>query len=238
VNMSEISSENICSRLLRELGGAYPSSLGINLGSMVSEEVFKWFIASILLGARIDEDIAAMNTYRIIERAGVLSVKAVMETVRAGMVDILNKSGYIRCNHKIATKLLKTTGVLNEKYGGDLNRLYFFAKGGKDLENKLQNLGKDINTVTVSIFLRGLRDVWDKVQLPLSIPALLAARNLGLTNSTEASAALEELKAIWEQDEIRLSDLEAGLMKLGENYCRQNKCPVCPMRESCKNHWK
>jgi len=233
--MSEISAESICTKLLRELGGAYPSSLGINLGSMVSEEVFKWFIASILLGARIDEDIAAMNTYKVFERAGILSVKAVMETDRAGLVDILNQSGYIRCNHKTATELLKATGALEKRYGGDLNRLHFFARGGRDLEKKVQNLGKDINTATVNIFLRGLRGVWDKVELPLSIPALWAARNLGLTHSIDAAVALEELKTIWEQDETSLSALEAALIKLDKNYCCQNKCPVCPMRDECKN---
>lgn len=235
VNMSEISAENICTKLLREMDGAYPSSLGINLGSMVSEEIFKWFIASILLGARGDEDIAAMNTYRVIERAGILSVKAVMETGRENLVNILNQSGYIRCNHKTATKLLKATGALKEKYGGDLNRLHFFARGGRDLERKLQNLEKDINTVTVSIFLRGLRGVWDKVELPFSIPAFWAARNLGLTHSIDAAVALEELKTIWEQDETSLLALEAALVKLGKNYCYQDKCLVCFMRDECKN---
>jgi len=233
--MSEISAESIGTKLLKELGGAYPSSLGINLGSMVSEEVFKWFIASILLGGRIDEDIAAMNTYREFERAGILSVKAVMETDRAGLVDILNQSGYIKRNHKTATKLLKATKALEEKYGGDLNRLHFFARGGRDLERKLQDLEKDINTVTVGIFLRGLRDVWDKVELPLSKPALQAARNLGLTHSIDAFVALEDLRVILEQDETRLSALEAALVKLGKNYCYQGKCPVCPMREECNN---
>ena len=238
VNMSGVSARNICTKLLRELGGAYSSSLDINLGSMVSEEVFKWFIASILLEARIEANIAAMNTYRVIEKAEILSVEAVLESGRVGMVDILNQSGCIRYNHKIATIILKATVALKEKYGGDINRLHFLARGERDLEKKLQNLGKGINMVTVSIFLGGLRNVWDKVQLPLSIPALLAARNLGLTNTTEASEALEELKAICEQDEIGLSDLEAGLIQLGEKYCHRHKCPVCPMRESCKNHCK
>ena len=89
--------------------------------------------------------------------------------------------------------------------------------------------------VTVGIFLRGLRGVWDKIELPLSKPALQAARNLELTHSTDALVALEELKAIWEQDETRLSALEAALVKLDKNYCQQNKCPVCPMRDECKN---
>jgi hypothetical protein len=222
-------------RLLEKLGGVCPSSVGINLSSMVSEEVFKWFLASILLGLRIDEDIAAINTYREFERAGVLSVKAVIGTGRRGLVAILNQSGYIKHNHKIATRLLKATEELEEKYGGDFNRLHFFARGGRDLENKLRNLGNGIGKITAKIFLRGLRDIWDKVELPLSKPALLAAINLGLTHSIDASVALEELKAIWEQEGIRLSDLEAGLVKLDKNYCSQNKCPICPVRLECKN---
>jgi hypothetical protein len=238
VNIKSVSAESICDKLLRELGGTYPSYFGINLSSMLSEEVFKWFLASILLGERIDGDIAARNTYSEFERAGVLSIKAVIETGQAGLVDILNQRGYVKHNREIAIRLHKAARVLDEKYSDDLNRLHFFARGGRDLEEKLQNLGKNINTTTINIFLRGLRGVWEKVELPLSESALPAARNLGLIHSVDAPAALEELKAIWNQDETRLSDLEAALIKLNDKYCCKNRCLVCPMKEWCKNYGK
>jgi len=41
--------------LVEELGETYSKSLGINLLSRRSDEIFKWFLASLLFGARIFE---------------------------------------------------------------------------------------------------------------------------------------------------------------------------------------
>jgi endonuclease III len=237
VSMSEIAQQGLCMKLVKELGGAYASALDINLASMEAKEVFKWFLASVLFGARIGEGIA-MNTYREFEKADVLSPEAILKTGWQGLVDILDRGGYVRYDFKTATKLLVVVERLEEEYQGDLNQLHFFAKGGEDLEKRLQSLGKGIGSVTVNIFLRGLRDIWEKAEPPLSEPALLAARNLKLTQATDAAVALEELKAMWEtseEGEVKFSDLEATLVRLGKNYCRKKRCLVCPMEGECQN---
>jgi endonuclease III len=234
---SGIAQQHLCGKLLKELGGGYSSALGINLGSMESEEVFKWFLASVLLGARIGESIA-MNTYKEFEKASVFSPDAVLETGWQGLADILNRGGYARYDFKTATNLLEVVGALKEKYEGDLNRLHFFAEDQRDVEEKLQGLGKGIGPVTASIFLRELRDLWDKAELPLSEPALLAAKNLRLTEAADAASVLEELRAMWEakeQDEGRFSDFEAALVKLGKNYCRKKRCFRCPIKAECRS---
>jgi len=238
MSMSEIAQQGLCMKLVKELDGAYSSALGINLASMESEEVFKWFLASVLFGARIGEGIA-MNTYREFEKADVLSPEAILKTGWRGLVDILDRGGYVRYDFKTATKLLQVTGSLKDKYECDLNRLHFFARDERDLEDKLRSLGRGIGPVTVNIFLRELRDIWEKAEPPLSEPALLAARNLKLLKVTDASATLENLKTMWEtseEGEVRFSDLEATLVRLGKNYCRKKRCMVCPMREECQNH--
>jgi len=211
--------------------------LGINLASMESDEVFKWFLASVLFGATISEDIA-MKTYREFEKAGVLSPEVIFETSWPRLVGILDRSGYVRYDFKTATKLLAVVGALKEKYEGDLNRLHFCAKDERDLEKRLQALGKGIGPVTVNIFLRELRDLWEKAEPPLSEPVLLASRKLRLTRETDAAATLEEMKTIWEAsqlDERRFSDLEAALTKLGKNYCRKKRCSLCPVKEVCQD---
>jgi len=237
VGTSEIAQQGLRMKLVKELGGTYSSALDINLASMESEEVFKWFLASVLFGARIGESIA-MNTYKEFEKANVLSPEAILETEWQGLVDILDRGGYATYDFKTATKLLEVTGALKEKYEGDLNRLHFFAKDGRDLEKKLRSLGKGIGPVTVNIFLRELRDIWEKAEPPLSEPELLAASNLGLTRATDVAVALEELRTMWEtseEGELRFSDLEAALVRLGKNYCRKKKCLVCPMKEECQS---
>jgi endonuclease III len=202
---------------------------------MKSEEIFKWFLASVMFGTRIGESIA-MNTYKEFERAEVLSPEAILETGWQGLVDILDRGGYVRYDFKTATKLLEVMGALKGKYQGDLNRLHFFAKDRRDLEEKLQGLGKGIGPVTVSIFLRELRDIWEKAEPPLSEHAFLAARNLSLVRATDATVALEELKTMWERDEqkgARFSNLEAALVRLGKNYCARKRCSLCPVKQEC-----
>jgi len=236
--MSEIAQQGLCTKLLQRLGGGYAPALDINLASMEPDEIFKWFLASVLFGARIGEDIA-MNTYKEFGKAGVLSPDAILETGWQGLVDILDRGGYVRYDFKTATKLLEVMGALKTKYEGDLNRLHFFAQDERDLEERLQGLGKGIGLVTVNIFLRELRDIWEKAEPPLSEPALLAARNLKLVKVADAAVALEELKTMWEaseRDEVRLSDFEAALVRLGKNYCRKKRCLVCPMKEECQGH--
>ena len=229
--------QHICTELVKKLGGSYALALGINLASMESDEVFKWFLASVLFGARISESIA-MKTYKEFERAGVLSPETIQETGWQGLVDILDRGGYVRYDFKTATKLLEVSGALKEKYEGDLNRLHFFAKDERDLEEKLQHFGKGIGPITVNIFLRELRDLWEKAEPPFSELALLASRKLGLTHETDAEAGLEQLKAMWEADELlewRFSDLEAALVRLGKNYCHKKRCMVCPLKQECLN---
>jgi endonuclease III len=242
---SEISSgatgakQHRCVKLVKELGGGYSSALGINLASMESEDIFKWLLASILFGARISESIA-MNTYREFEKEDVLSPEAILKTGWQGVVDILDRGGYVRYDFKTASKLLEVAETLKEKYDSDLNRLHFFARDERDVEEKLQDLGKGIGPVTVNIFLRELRDLWEKVDPPLSEPALIAAKNLGLTQATETRSALEELNIIWEKtaEPGRFSDFETALVKLGKNYCRKKKCSICPLKLDCSSDKK
>jgi len=224
-------------KLVKQLGGTYASALGINLASAESAEVFKWFLASLLFGARISEGIA-MKTYKEFEKASVLSPEAILGTSWQGLVDILDRGGYVRYDFKTATKLLEVVRALKEKYEGDLNRLHFFAEDQRDLKEKLQSLGKGIGPVTVNIFLREMRDLWEKAGPPLAESALLASRNVGLIETRDVEAGLEQLSSICEADELRewrFSDLEAALVRLSKNYCRKKRCSLCPMQEECRN---
>jgi endonuclease III len=228
--------QHICTKLVKELGGTYASTLGINLASIESEEIFKWFLASVLFGARIGEGIA-IRTYKEFEKTGVLSAEAILKTGWQGLVDILDRGGYVRYDFKTATKLLAVAQVLKEKYEGDLNRLHFFAEDERDLGKKLQGLGKGIGPVTVDIFLREMRGLWEKAEPPLAESALLASVNVGLIETRDVEAGLEQLTSICEVDELhewRLSDLEAALVRLGKNFCRKKRCLPCPVKAECK----
>ncbi|MBC7130851.1 hypothetical protein H5T51_06510, partial [Candidatus Bathyarchaeota archaeon] len=64
--------------------------------------------------------------------------------------------------------------------GGSLTKIHRDAADPRDLEAKLKPLGKGLGTVTISIFLRELRDIWVKADPEPSDLTVLAAKNLGI----------------------------------------------------------
>ena len=221
--------------LLKKMGGRFSGSLGIVLDQGDSHEVFKWFLASILYGARISETIAN-NTYREFERSGVLSPDRILETGWDDLVLLLDVGGYVRYDFKTATKLLEVMAALKERFDGDLNVLHAQAQSPHDLEQKLMGLGRGIGPVTVNIFLRELRDVWEKADpLPQDL-AVIAARNLGLVQADERREILSELRSVWAKQALpgrSFADFESSLVRLGKDYCRREQCAACPVAEEC-----
>ena len=221
-------------KLISALGGKFSKELGIDLSQGISTEIFKWLLASKLFGARIGTNIA-IKTYREFERCGVLSPEKILETGWDGLVRILDDGGYARYDFSTATKLLEIMADLTKYYDGDLNKLYQKARNEEELENLLKSLGKGIGDVTVNIFLRELRSVWEKANPVPSELVILAARNLGFISQTEEP--LSALKKVWLAHTIKgkdFSDFEAALLRLGKDFCKRRKCDACPMGEECR----
>jgi len=145
--------------LIEEFGFPFSSSLGINLQEGKEEEIFKWFLASVLFGKRISFRIAA-KTYGQFKSSNVLTPKAIIGTGWDGLVKILDDGGYVRYDFSTASKLLDLVKQLQQKYGS-LTELHKQAKDPKDLEHKLLQF-KGIGPVTTNIFLRELRTIWKK----------------------------------------------------------------------------
>ncbi len=226
-------------RIVQDLGGRFSTALGIDLASGDSEEIFKWFLASILFGARIGEKIAA-NTYREFERRGLLTPQRILDTGWDGLVEILDSGGYVRYDFKTATQLLDIMGTLQERYAGDLNLLHQQAIDERDLESRLMEF-KGIGPVTTNIFLRELREVWEKANPLPSDLTILAARNLGLTDSLRQTqearkrALIDLQSAFLGVEDITFSDLESALVRLGKGWCRRERHAHCPIAEWCQH---
>jgi hypothetical protein len=204
---------------LRELGGHCATMLGIKLAGGRSPEVFKWFLAAILYGTRISQEIAAA-TYREFAGARVLSPRAILATGWEGLVRILDRGGYVRYDFKTATKLLLVCESLSRSYGGDLNALHAAARDARDLERRIRALGTGIGEVTAGIFLRELRGVWSKADPAASELALAGARDLGLMSRRlrERTAAIRFLRDAWRSEAVRgycFADFEAALVRHG-----------------------
>jgi endonuclease III len=223
---------DIFTALLQTMGGAFSRELGIDLSSSSQFEESKWFLAAKLFGARISSTIAA-RTYREFERRQVVLPAQILETGWDGLVQILDAGGYVRYDYSTATKLLAIMKDLQEQYGGNLNNIHEKAYDGADLEERLKRLGKGIGDVTVNIFLRELRSVWTKARPPLSEPAMLASRHLGLIAEGDPLSALER---VWDEHSIAgfdFCDFEAALVRLGKDFCKKGRHDMCPFRNVC-----
>lgn len=139
----------------------YSEELGINLKKNNDEELFKWFLASILFGARISET-TAKNTYKTFEKYKLLNPKKILKAGWGFLVNpIMRKGGYVRYDEKTSAKLLKICQTLLDEYKGSLKALHKKAKNNEDLENKLMQF-YGVGPVTANIFLRELRPFWKK----------------------------------------------------------------------------
>jgi endonuclease III len=225
--------KGVMEKLLSGMGGKFSRELGIDLTGNDPFEIFKWFLAAKLFGARISTGIA-VQTFREFERRGVVTPERILATGWDGLVSILDAGGYVRYDFSTATRLLGIMETLIQSYGGDLNALYERAQNSTDLERLLKGLGKGIGDVTVAIFLRELRTVWPKARPPLSPLALLASGHLGLVGAGEGPLVV--LEGLWSKHPVEgcdFCDFEAALVRLGKDFCRKGRHDTCPFRDFC-----
>lgn len=224
--------------LVSRLSGRFSRELGLNLGSRKPKDLFLWFLAAILYGARISGSIVA-RTHAEFVRRGLTSPEAIVKTGWDGLVRALDAGGYTRYDFKTATKLLEVMKHLIGQYGGDLETLHDAASDATDVEVRLKTLGKGIGEVTVQIFLRELRGIWTKAQPALSPLGILAAGDLALfsTNGGRGGrVTVDRLRVLWKRSAVErksFSDFESALVRLGRDYCRRQRKQNCPMREFC-----
>lgn len=188
----------------------YSEELGIDIKSPAGR--FKWFLASMLFAKRISCDIAK-KTYKEFESAGLTNPDKILEAGWDRLVEVLDSGGYVRYDFSTATKLLEIMKGLKERYGS-LENLYTKSKDSEDLERRLLEF-KGIGPVTVNIFLRELRPVWQKARPKPSQDAIRVAKLI----------KLKEVD-LWESQLIRVY-LE---------YCKKKKCRECPLKENCRSH--
>jgi len=153
-----------------EISRLYSEELNIFLKENKDKEFFKWFLASILFGARISETIAK-NTYKTFERYELLSPEKILKAGWNFLINpIMREGGYVRYDGKTSTQILRNCETLIEEYNGSLKKLHKEAKDSKDLENKLTDF-YGIGPITMNIFLRELRPFWEKAN-PEPLPII------------------------------------------------------------------
>jgi endonuclease III len=191
----------------------YSEELDIELQEGGDREYFKWFLASVLFGARISETIAR-NTYQAFRRYRLLTPRKILSAGWDFLVhSIMGEGGYVRYDGRKSTQVLRDCDQLIDKYGGSLIRLHDAAEDASDLEDRLQEF-YGIGPVTTNIFLRELRPYWKKAD-PKPLPAVYAlARRLKIDLDR------------YDRKTLRFVRLEAGLIRQ-----RKGLRPSKPLRQ-------
>jgi endonuclease III len=174
----------------------YSEELGINLKSKNDEEIFKWFLASILFGARISET-NAKNTYKAFERYNLLEPEKILNVGRDFLVNpVMREGGYVHYDFKTSTKILQICEKLVKEYQSSLNKLHEEAKNSKDLEKRLSEF-YGIGPTTLNIFLREMRLYWEKADPPtLAIVKAVAEKiNLDLKKYNRKSLTFVRIES-------------------------------------------
>jgi endonuclease III len=229
--------KTIIQQLVNWQGLTYASELNINLSLRDKNEIFKWFLAAILFGARISENTAKKTYFRFKE----YELTTPQNIIQAGwdrLVQVLDAGGYVRYDFKTADKLLIVMQNLLHTYGDDLNKMHQQSENSEDLMTRLQTLGKGIGPVTVQIFLRELRMIWEKAQPPLSFFSILCIKNLALLKEDLADneIIIKKLLEMWKKAGKSTEDFpvfETALLRVGKGFCQKNACTRCTLKTVC-----
>ena len=138
------------------------SELGIDLGSLQERELFSWFLACLLFGKPIQQDIAR-QAFLQLDQAGLSSPQAIRNAGWDRLVDLLDRAHYVRYDYSTASKLLDVCNALTVRYG-TLKRAIAQSATPAQLARTLQEF-KGIGPVTAGIFIREIRPIWNALKL-------------------------------------------------------------------------
>lgn len=135
----------------------YAKELGIDLSSKQETEYFKWFLASLLFGKPIQQEVAK-RTYFEFMNNGLTGPDAIIQAGWDKLVEVLDHGHYVRYDFSTATKLLDVSKTLKEKYG-TLTDLLKQSHSIDELSSRLEEF-KGIGPKTTEIFLRDIAPIF------------------------------------------------------------------------------
>ena len=134
----------------------YAKELDIDLSSKQEAAYFKWFLACLLFGKPIQQEVAKRAYFELLKE-GITTPDAILQAGWDKLVEILDRSHYVRYDFSTATKLLDIAKSLKERYG-TLTSLIHQSRSPEELSSRLQQF-KGIGPKTAEIFLRDIGPV-------------------------------------------------------------------------------
>ena len=137
----------------------YAKDLGIDLSSKQETDYFKWFLACLLFGKPIQQEVAKQTYFEFVKE-GLTSPEAILHAGWDKLVEVLDRGHYVRYDFSTATKLLDVSKTLKETYGS-LTNLMQQAQSIDELSSRLQAF-KGIGPKTTEIFLRDMAPIFSQ----------------------------------------------------------------------------
>lgn len=132
-------------------------NLGIDLSSQQESAYFKWFLACLLFGKPIQQEVAK-RTYDEFVKEGLTTPEAILQAGWDKLVEVLDRGHYVRYDFSTATKLLDVSKALKERYGTIIN-LLTQSQTIDELSSHLQAF-KGVGPKTSEIFLRDITPIF------------------------------------------------------------------------------
>jgi len=129
------------------------SELGIELKPGDDGSLFKWFVASFLMGKRIQAPIAAQAYRVIIEEEGRDTPRKLQHCTSRQLVAMLGRAHYVRYDETTAQRLLDLSAKLNADYSGSITRMLEASDDRQAFERRLGEF-EGVGPKTIEIFMR------------------------------------------------------------------------------------
>lgn len=126
-----------------------PGDLGIEPGRS-AEQLYRWFLASLLFGRRIRQEQAA-HTYRVLIDHGLTSPKHFADLGREQLRRVLDEGGYDRFDYQMADELHGVMAGVQDDWGS----VHHLVASSADRDEAARRLTayKGVGDVTARIFL-------------------------------------------------------------------------------------
>lgn len=129
------------------------SELGIELKPGDDHSLFKWFIASFLMGKRIQAPIAAQAYKVIVEEEGRDTARKLQHCTSRELVAMLGRAHYVRYDETTAQRLLDLSASLNAEYAGKITHIRSVSESREAFEKRLGEFD-GVGPKTIEIFMR------------------------------------------------------------------------------------
>ncbi|BDB20176.1 hypothetical protein cym2001_35410 [Pseudomonas sp. CYM-20-01] len=134
------------------------TELGIDLKPGDDHALFKWFIASFLMGKRIQAPIAAQAYKVIVEEAGRDTARKLQHCTSRELVAMLGRAHYVRYDETTAQRLLDLSARLNAEYAGKITHMRSVSESREAFEKRLGEFD-GVGPKTIEIFMRDAAEV-------------------------------------------------------------------------------